>query len=239
MEDNRQDKDLKQAELNKEAEGTTSRKTRHTWIGDKDEVRPEGADADRPVSRMTFSDADGRGTKMVSTKVVKREKRPYRGFITDEEINHAKAVAEIDRRAIAESRAAREAANREALAQTRVYSGFAAPEEEETAPEKESEKAKPRARKSINIQVTDSRKFRRLVALFAVFAVLLAFEISFALMKAGTAALPRSTEKLRSKAATMQADNAVLQESIDKIGEYDDIEANRDSWKKIRDKLAE
>jgi cell division protein FtsL len=75
--------------------------------------------------------------------------------------------------------------------------------------------------------------------LFAIFVVLLAFEISFAVMKARTATLPGSTSKLRSKTATMQADNTTLQESIDKIGDYDEVKANRDSWKKIRDQLAE
>ena len=93
MEDNRQDKDLKQAEKNtgtgEETSGKTSRKTRHTWIGDKDEIRPDGAD--RPVTRMTIPDAGARGTKMISTKVVERPKKPYRGFITDEEIRQRAA----------------------------------------------------------------------------------------------------------------------------------------------------
>jgi hypothetical protein len=58
-------------------------------------------------------------------------------------------------------------------------------------------------------------------------------------MKARTAALPDSTARLRSKTATLQANNTELQESIDKIGDYDEVKANRDSWKKIRDQLAE
>ena len=238
MEENRQDKDLKQAELNKEAEGMTSRVTRHTWIGDKDEVRPDGAD--RPVTRATFADTDMRGTRMIRTKVVERPKKPYRGFITDEEISQAEAAAEIDRRAIAESRAAREG-----LAQTRIYSGFGEPEETEKAEDKadrtaeEPQKPKARRKKTVNIQIADNNKFRRLVVLLAVFVVLLAFEISFAVMKARTATLPGSTAKLRSKTETVQANNTKLQESIDKIGDYDDVKANRDSWQKIRDQLAE
>jgi cell division protein FtsL len=231
MEDNRQDKDLKQAELNKEAEETTSRVTRHTWIGDKDEVRPDLAA--RPVTRKTFSDAGDRGTRMVTTRIVEREKKPYRGFITDEEISRAEAAAEIDRRAIAESRAAREA-----LMQTRVY-GVIPEQEEEEKPEEKAPEPKPRRKRTVNIQITDNKKFRRLIVLLAVFVVLLAFEISFALMKARTAALPDSTARLRSKTATLQANNTELQESIDKIGDYDEVKANRDSWKKIRDQLAE
>ena len=236
MEENRQDKDLKQTELNTEADGTVSRVTRHTWIGDKDEVRPDGAD--RPVTRATFADTDVRSTRMATTRLVEREKRPYRGFITDEEISHAEAVAEIDRRAIAESRAAREAAM-EAMTQTRVYSNLDVPEEEKAVPEEEVQKKKPRKKRSVSINVTDGKKFRRLVLLLAVFVVLLAFEISFAVMKARTATLPGSTAKLRSKTATLQADNTALQESIDEIGDYDEVKANRDSWQRIKDKLAE
>lgn len=232
MEENRQDKDLKQAELNTEAEGTTSRVTRHTWIGDKDEVRPDGTV--RPVTRSTIADTDMRGTKMIKTKIVERPKKPYRGFITDEEISQAEAAAEIDRRALAESRAAREE-----IAQTRIYSGFGEPEKAEDKPEEEPQKPKVRRKRTVNIQIADNKKFRRLVVLLAVFVVLLAFELSFAVMKARTAALPGSTAKLRSKTETVQANNTAIQESIDKIGDYDEVKANRDSWQKIRDQLAE
>lgn len=226
MEENRQDKDLKQAELNTEAEGTTSRVTRHTWIGDKDEVRP--------VTRSTIADTDMRGTKMIKTKIVERPKKPYRGFITDEEISQAEAAAEIDRRALAESRAAREE-----LAQTRIYSGFGEPEKAEEKAAEEPHKHKARRKRTVNIQIADNKKFRRLVVLLAVFVVLLTFELSFAVMKARTAALPGSTAKLRSKTETVQANNTAIQESIDKIGDYDEVKANRDSWQKIRDQLAE
>jgi cell division protein FtsL len=232
MEENRQDKDLKQAELNTEAEGTTSRVTRHTWIGDKDEVRPDGTV--RTVTRSTIADTDMRGTKMIKTKIVERPKKPYRGFITDEEISQAEAAAEIDRRALAESRAAREE-----IAQTRIYSGFGEPEKAEDKPEEEPQKPKVRRKKTVNIQIADNKKFRRLVVLLAVFVVLLAFELSFAVMKARTAALPGSTAELRSKTETVQANNTAIQESIDKIGDYDEVKANRDSWQKIRDQLAE
>ena len=236
MEDNRQEKDLKQTEQNTESDGTTSRVTRHTWIGDKDEVRPDMAV--RPVTRASVSDETGRSTRMVTTKIVERQKRPYRGFITDEEISQAEAAAEIDRRAAAESRARRESAM-ETLTQTRVYSGLDVPEEADAAAEEEeAPKKKARRKRSVSIDITDSAKFRRLVVLAAVFIVLLAFEISFAVMKVRTASLPGSTSKLRSKTTTMQADNAVLQESIDKIGDYDEVKANRDSWQKIRDQLA-
>lgn len=232
MEENRQDKDLKQAELNTEAEGTTSRVTRHTWIGDKDEVRPDGTV--RPVMRSTIADTDMRGTKMIKTKIVERPKKPYRGFITDEEISQAEAAAEIDRRALAESRAAREE-----IAQTRIYSGFGEPEKAEEKAAEEPQKPKARRKRTVNIQIADNKKFRRLVVLLAVFVVLLAFELSFAVMKARTAALPGSTAKLRSKTETVQANNTAIQESIDKIGDYDEVKANRDSWQKIRDQLAE
>ena len=112
-----------------------------------------------------------------------------------------------------------------------------ATEPEAEKPEETAEKTKPRRKKSFSIQVTDSKKFRRLVAILAVFAVLLAFEISFAVMKARTSALPGSTAKLRSKTETLQANNKQLQESIDKLGDYDEIKAKKDSWQKTKEQL--
>lgn len=227
MDENRQDKDLNQAEFNKDSGTKISKKTRHTWIGDKDEVRPDAAL--RPVSRMTLQDSEERGTRIVT-----REKKPYKGFITDDEVKYAEAAAEVDRRSRAEGKAAREA-----LAQTRVYSGIGSGLDDGEKEPEESKPAQTHPHKSIRVRVTDSRKFKRLIALAVVLVCLLAFEISFFVMKAETASLPGRTEKTKAQTEDTLRENEKIQGSIDEIGDYDRVKDNRDSWLKIRDKLAE
>ena len=234
MEDNKQDKTLTTEEIENREE---LRKTaRHTWIGDRDEVRPDMMQ--RTVTRMTFPQDDVRDTRMVSTKLVEKERKPYKGFITDEEVEFAEKAAEVDRMARAERMAARQT-----MTQTRVYSGFGSGMEEEKAPETETnseqEHARVRRRRSFNIQIADSRKFRRLIVLAAAFLILLAFEISFAVMKAETASLPGKTADLKTQTETLQTENETLQKSADELGEYDQIKELRDSWQRIKDKLAE
>lgn len=232
MEDNKQDKILTQEEIENREE---LRKTaRHTWIGDRDEVRPDMMQ--RTVTRMTFSQEDARDTKLVKTKLVEKEKKPYRGFITDEEVEFAEKAAEIDRISAAERKAAREN-----MSQTRVYSGFGSGMEEEQAPEEEIKEhpAKVRRRRSFNIHIADSRKFKRLIVLAAAFLVLIAFEISFFVMQAQTASLPGKTSDLKTQTETLKTENEALQQSINDIGEYDQVKELRDSWQRIKDRLAE
>ncbi len=227
MEDREHSKDLRQAEVNNEAEGMATKKTVHTWIGDKDEISP--AFSERPVTRATFQTEGVR-----STRLVEKEKKPYKGFITDEEVEFAEKAAEIDRRARAERLAARET-----MTQTRVYSGFGSAIEEEKPQAEETEKVRPHRRKSYNIHIADSRKFKRLIVLAAVLAVLLAFEISFVFMKAQISSLPDRTQDLRSRTEALQTENSELQKSVDEMGDYDQIKELRDSWQRIKDKLAE
>lgn len=229
MEENRQDQDLKQTEVNKETVSIPVSRTGHTWIGDRDEIRPDLQE--RPVTRMTLTDSDVR-----STRIAERERKPYRGFITDEEVKFAEAAAEVDRRALAESRAAREE-----MMQTRVYSGFGSGFEDDRSeePAEESKPVKRRAGRKFNVRIADSRKFRRLIALAAVFALLVLFEISFAVMKAQTASLPGRTQEIRTQTEAITAENEALKSAADEIGEYDQVKELRDSWQRIKDRLAE
>jgi cytoskeletal protein RodZ len=130
------------------------------------------------------------------------------------------------------------------MTQTRVYSGFGSSIEEEKAPEEEAQQpqeqpVKVRRRRSFNVHIADSRKFKRLIVLAVAFFVLLAFEISFAVMKAQTASLPDRTAEFKSQTEALQTDNEALRKSADEIGEYDQVKELRDSWQRIKDKLAE
>ena len=132
----------------------------------------------------------------------------------------------------------------DSMKQTKVYSGLGedpsdAEQKAEEVPAQDEKAAKKRRSRKVNIRVSDSRKFSRLVVLLVVLAVLLVYEISFVVMQAGIATLPGKTAKLKSELATLQADNAEIQKAADEIGDYHDIKDLRDSWKTIKDKLEE
>ena len=71
------------------------------------------------------------------------------------------------------------------------------------------------------------------------FALLLAFEISFAVMKIRTATIPGMLEGVRTQTEELKAENEAIQKEADEIGDYDEVVNNRDSWQKIRNSLAE
>jgi cell division protein FtsL len=228
MDERKQDENLIQEIENRDELRKTAR---HTWIGDRDEVRPDLVE--RPVTRMTVP-----ASEIASTRLVEKEKKPYRGFITDEEVEFAEKAAEIDRRARAERMAASEA-----MTQTRVYTGFGSridAEEEGLQEEQEQPKpAKVRRKRTFNISIADNRKFRRLIVLAAAFFILLAFEISFVVMREQISTLPGKTAELKSQTETLTTENEALQKSADELGDYDQIKELRDSWQRIKDRLAE
>ena len=227
MEESKQNDLQEQKELNKEGR---AKRSGHTWIGDKDEIRPDAVA--RPISRQTITDGEIR-----TTKVVERPRKPYTGFITDEELKHAESAAEIDRRSREEGRAARAE-----MAQTRIYTGIGSGLDDGSAPEEETvepvQKAR-RARRIYTIRLDDSRKVRRLKILLVMFAVLLAFEISFAVMKIRTTTIPGMLEGVRTQTEELKTENEAIEKETDEIGDYDEVVSNRDSWQKIRNSLAE
>ena len=186
MDERKQDENLIQEIENRDERRKTAR---HTWIGDRDEIRPDLVE--RPVPRMTVP-----ASEIASTRLVEKEKKPYRGFITDEEVEFAEKAAEIDRRARAERIAARET-----MTQTRVYSGFGSSiEAEEENPQEEQEQPKParvRKKRTFSVSISDSHKFKRLIVLAAAFFILLAFEISFVVMREQISSLPGKTADLK------------------------------------------
>lgn len=223
MEDNGQDKDLKKTKVNIDE---VRKHSGHTWIGDKDEIRPDAAI--RPVSRATITDGEVR-----TTKVVERQRRPYTGFITEEELKHAQAVAEIDRMSRAESQAAREK-----MAQTRVYSGIGSGLDGEEETETKAAVKKPRVRRTFTLRIDDAVKIRRLAVMLGIIVLLIAFEISFFVMRASTTSLPGKTEEVRTQTEEVTAENEKIESETETLGDYDEITESRDSWKKIKDQLA-
>lgn len=198
-------------ENNNKQENKTSR---HTWIGEGNEteqaVRPER----RTYSQVPFE-----------TKVVERQKKKYTGFITDEELNNPEIFKMDDRKTILVSK--------DDIEKTLIYPPFSQAKE---APEAEAE-PQPAKRKAWSVTIEDDRKFKRLIAVVAVFLVLLLFEISFVAMKVGASKMPAKTEATKAQTLELQEENKKLTEEADSYGEYDQLRELKESWERLKSKL--
>ena len=228
MEDNKQDTlQSENRENNKTASGQA---TRHTWIGDPDEIRPQPIN--RTVARMTQTlyPSDDR-----STRVVEKQRKAYKGFITDDELKSAEAQAEADRKAREAERAARETD----MSQTRIYTGFGSGMQDAGEEKKRPVRRFKPVKKTFVFSIADDKKFRRLKILAAVFVLILAFEICFAVMQYKSVDLPEKTAQLKDQTATMLEQNEELKTEAENLGNYDEIKDLRDSWERLKEQLEE
>lgn len=242
MEENRQD--ILQTENTENKETTaaeaesTSRQTmfssrqtgRHTWIGDKDEIVPGSVDMQANRKTTFFSEINDR-----QTRIVEKQRKEYRGFITDEEVRDAETQAERDR--ITRERERAERAARQEMSQTRIYTGLGSGlDDEKPVPEKR----KPSwTKRTFTVNVSDSRKFRRLIAVAVLLVLILAFEIGFAAMKMSIRNLPGKTEEVKKETAQLLEKNEELQQKSDALGEIEQIKELRDSWQRLNERLTE
>lgn len=224
MDENKQE--IRQTE-EQENKKTFSRDTsRHTWIGDKNEIRP---DLERTVTRMTqvIAETDDR-----STRLVEKQRKAYKGFITDEEVKSAEDRAETERRKRAEEKAARLE-----MAQTRVYTGFGSGLDDDTSGKAEPQKK--RTRKVYSINVSDRKVRSRLLAVAVILVLMLVFDIGYLFLNHSVKVLPGRTEEAQKETAEMIAETEELQQKADALGDYDQLKELRDSWQRLKDQLEE
>ena len=208
---------------------TFSRDTsRHTWIGDVDEMGPD--EISRTVKRMTQTIP---GTEIRSTRMVEKQRKAYKGFITDEEVKDAEDRAEAERRARAEERNARLD-----MAQTRIYSGLGSGLEDESA-EPEEERKPVRVRRTYSINLSDGKVRKRLIALAVIFALMLLFDIGYLFLDRSAAGLPGRTESVQKETADVLAENEELQQTADNLGDYEQLKELRDSWQRLKEQIEE
>ena len=224
MDENKQE--IQQTE-GQENNRTFSRDTsRHTWIGDKNEIRP---DLERTVTRMTqvIAETDDR-----STRLVEKQRKAYRGFITDEEVKSAEDRAETERRKRAEEKAARLE-----MAETRVYTGFGSGLDDDTSGKPEPQKK--RTRRVYSINASDRKVRSRLMAVAVILLLMLVFDIGYLFLNHSVKTLPARTEKVQKETAEMVAETEELQQKADALGDYDQLKELRDSWQRLKDQLEE
>ncbi|MBR2540833.1 MAG: hypothetical protein IKE85_08460 [Mogibacterium sp.] len=187
--------------------------SRHTWIEDDGNK----GSYDVLFERKTYSQIPD------ATKLVEKQRTPYKGFITDEELENSKIIDLESRKTTL--------VDKDDISQTRIYTPFA---EEEPEPPKVKAMPKPKAR---TVWISDSRKFKRLIAVLAVFVLLLLFELSFAVMKYSLTKLPAKTEAARTQTAELQAENDKLAEEAAGYGDYNQMMELKDSWERLKEKL--
>ena len=224
MDETKQEKLPQEEQENKK---TFSRDTsRHTWIGDKNEIRP---DLERTVTRMTqvLPQTDER-----STRLVEKQRKAYKGFITDEEVKSAEDRAEAERRARAEERAARLE-----MAETRVYTGFGSGFEEE--PSEPEEKKKVRTVRTYSINTGDKKVRGRLITIAVILALVLAIDVGYLFLDHGVNTLPGKTESVQKETAELLEENEELQKTADNLGDYEQLKELRESWQRLKEQLEE
>lgn len=201
-----------------------------------------------------------------ATRLAEKQKKPYSGFITDDELRNSMI---IDPEEIRKTGAYDSAG----LKETRIYQGLGSgldsgrnetltgadgsagsiksgnglkglkgKSDDTSARESAGDSKMPeriRRGRKVSFRIADSNKFRRLIAILVIFALILAFDISFLLMKSGIKTLPARTEKAKAEAAELQAENKRIAEESAQYGNYDDVKDLKESWERLKEKIAE
>lgn len=167
------------------------------------------------------------GIETRETRLVDKQKRAYKGFINDEQIEESRKTQIFYRPddypsavdpLISEQRAAEEKASAEAEAKAKAA------------------KKMPKVR---TVRITDQSKFKRLFAVLAVAVLLAIFVISYFVMQSQTAALPDKTAEVIKQTEELKTENAALKESADKLGDYDTLKELGESWERLKNKISE
>ncbi|MBQ3291840.1 MAG: hypothetical protein IJH43_05655 [Mogibacterium sp.] len=190
--------------------------SRHTWIGDEEEVRKQEAMTERRTYTLSPQ----------ATRIVQKQKKKYSGFITDEELENSDIIKIEDRKTTL--------VNKEDISQTRIYDPF---EKQGTEGEPEDKgKAQPKSR-YITITVSDSAKFKRIIALLAVFLILIAFEVSYFVLKSYTGKIPAETQTAKTQTEQIVAENEQLTEQIGQFNSKDEMKELKESWERLKQKI--
>ena len=164
------------------------------------------------------------GAVFAATKIVDRYKA-----------NNPDGVETADEKITEFKKAAREVS----MSQTRIYTGFGSGMEETPEEKKKPARKLRPVKKTFVFSIADDRKFRRLKILAAVFVLILAFEICFAVMQYKSANLPGKTAELKSQTEAMLEENKELKSESENLGNYEEIKELRDSWERLKEQLEE
>ena len=208
--------------------------SKHTWIGEENKIDdPDKMEWSEDAPRRETPIGDGIGgvntvtTDVFKTRVVEKQKKPYSGFITEEELKNNEIFPQDSRRELK--------LDREELMQTRVYSGFPGiTNEPEPEPEKTSSLRTVRT-----IRISDKTKFRRLIAAGVVLLLLIIFEISYVCINNSIKDYPEKTEAVKAQTEEIQKENSAFKEQTQSYGDYDQMKENKESWERLKEKTGQ
>ena len=230
--DNEINKDINKEEVRET--GPSAGISRHTWIGEENKIddpdemvwTDERANTETPIGggiggvRIVTTD-------VFRTRVVEKQKKPYKGFITEDELRSNEIFPRNAR--------SRLNLDREELLQTRVYPGFPGiTDETEADPE-----GKPATSPVITLSLSDRGTVRKLIAAGIIVLLLLAFEISYVCMRHGISALPGKTESVKAQSEEVLTENEELAEQAEEYGDYDQLKENKESWERLKEKIGQ
>ena len=201
-----EDRDNKNREKNR---------SRHTWIGDEDEVKRQAEMAERKTYTLTPQ----------ATRIVEKQRKKRTGFITDEELENSEIIRIEDRRTTLVSK--------EDISQTRIYD----PLLHESDKTEEAGPASQKKPEYVTVKMTEGGMRKLLTAIAALVLVLLLFEISFFVMRSNAASLPDKAASVEKETSEILEENAGLEEKAETYGDEEQIKELKESWERLKEKL--
>jgi hypothetical protein len=96
-----------------------------------------------------------------------------------------------------------------------------------------------RIRSMRKIRIGDRKRFRRLLIVMAVIALIIAIEAAFFVMEARVGKLPDEIKAVNKQTEDIKADNEKLQKENEKLGDSESKKELKESWERLRDKVKE
>lgn len=96
-----------------------------------------------------------------------------------------------------------------------------------------------RIRSMRRIRIGDRKRFRRLLIVMAVIALIIAIEAAFFVMEARVDKLPDEIKSVNKQTEDVKADNEKLQKDNEKLGDSESKKELKESWERLRDKVKE
>jgi predicted nuclease with TOPRIM domain len=88
-----------------------------------------------------------------------------------------------------------------------------------------------------NVKVADKKKFSRFLWILGVLFVILILEIGYFKFASNVKKLPDEIKETQKELELTKKENALLEEEIEALGDYDSVEELKASWERLKDKV--
>ena len=190
--------------------------SQHRWIEDDDEP------VIRPVSTDTLS-----GMEAV---IPAPERKTRIADLRSAAVTRRVTVADLERKLL-EQEAAEAAGQADAQsAEKNEGTGIAA------RARAFSDSVRSAADSLKKVKVADSKRFARFLRIIAVFAFLFVLELGYMRFAAHVEKMPDQIKETQNELDLTKKENELLAEEIEKLGDYDSAEEQKQSWERLKEK---